>query len=194
MVQQTGIADDDLDLDNDDTDGAGGGGEGESSVIRQLRRENRQLKGQLKAVLPQVKEITFRKAGVDPDTRDGKMLMRAYADGELDAEKIREFAKTEFDWDLSTDTDGETDTPTAPTLTDEQRARVEQNRKVGDLQAASHSGDSRKRIDQKTFNQMLRDGQTEEAMALRNQGLVDFNIGTSAQVLEANRAEPVLGR
>ena len=121
----------DDELDDDENDD----GSDEPKPVRQLREQNKRMARELKEARKAREELTslkrvqaFKDAGVDLDSKAGKLFAKAYGDGEIDAVKIRaeavEYGVVDEDTPTPPDAGDNTDVTDAEKEASETRRRV----------------------------------------------------------------------
>ncbi len=172
--------------DHDDdygTDGTDDVTQQDSNLVKDLRRQLRQAQKELGELRPLRTESTLRDLGIDPKSKQARLLLKVHGDGEQTAEALRATAE-EFDIALP-DPTANTDAEAAVYPATQQRQ--EATERIDDLRAnATPVGTQR--IGWNDYQALMGTNPDAAAQALQS-GQVDLPPHVEA-VLNANRADP----
>ena len=155
--------------DNDDFQDDDNTGE-TPAQLREAANRAKQHKAEAEAAK---RELAFVKAGIDTDSKLGKLLLASY-DGELTVDAIKEYT-SDLPGFTGTTTDGDGD---GETLEDgETNSTGERNSLAGDAQGDIQQNPDPREEARKTANQLIQDGgSVEDARATQFAMIVDAAI------------------
>lgn len=163
----------------------------ESMPFEELRARYKESQKQLASFEKELEELrtfrqseTFRRAGFDPDSKQGRALMKLH-DGEITVEAIRETAES-FGLTVAADEAPQEQLPPAT------QARMQQQTVMNEVTSTARGGGAVDRMSHEDFRKLIQTN-PREAAARQQRGEVDMDPQIAA-ALENNRNFNPIGR